>query len=383
MTLTRRKTIALVGGGAILAAGASTAGYVGTRKPHEALRPWALAGRYDDPRMRALSYAILAPNPHNRQPWKVDLGTEGQATLYLDTDRLLPHTDPFSRQIVIGLGCFLELLSIAAAQDGHAVRFELFPDGEFGPDPDGRRVAVARFEPGGAVPEPEMFAQILDRRSLKEPYDTGQTVADVSLAALKSAVIHGSGVDATNAPDRVSALRDLTVEAFEVEFATPHTYKESVDLFRIGHREINANPDGIDLSGPMFEALHLTGLFNRENALDRDGLGYRSGLDMVRGAARTGMAYVWLVSDGNGRRDQIAAGRDWVRLNLAATAVGLGVQPMSQALQEYPEMAAHYDRAHEMLAPGGGTVQMLGRLGYGPQVPVSPRWPLEAKLQTG
>jgi hypothetical protein len=57
------------------------------------------------------------------------------------------------------------------------------------------------------------------------------------------------------------------------------------------------------------------------------------------------------------------------------------MQPLSQALQEYPEMAAHYARAHEILAGPGETVQMLGRMGYGPTIGPSPRWPLETRLK--
>ena len=53
---------------------------------------------------------------------------------------------------------------------------------------------------------------------------------------------------------------DLSAEAFLIEFRTERTYKESVDLFRIGATEVDANPDGIDLSGPMFEALRMAGL---------------------------------------------------------------------------------------------------------------------------
>ena len=51
-----------------------------------------------------------------------------------------------------------------------------------------------------------------------------------------------------------------------------------------------------------------------------------------------------------------------------------------QSLQEYPEMAKLRERAHGLLGKPGETVQMLGRLGYGPDVPPAPRWPLEAKL---
>ena len=143
------------------------------------------------------------------------------------------------------------------------------------------------------------------------------------------------------------------IETYAVELNTPRTYHESVELFRIGKREVNASPDGIDFSGPMWDALHMTGMFTREAAMDMQGQSFRSGLEMITGTARTGMAYCWLVTKGNTRAEQIAAGRDWVRLNLAATALGLGVQPMSQALQEFPEMAEPHAQAHERLAPAG------------------------------
>lgn len=382
MSLSRRKTLALIGGGTLFAATGGIAGFVATRSPAAALRPWTLAGQYDDPRKRALSYAILAPNPHNRQPWLVDLRQPGEVALYVDTGRLLPHTDPFGRQIMIGLGCFLELMILAAAQDGYGIDLQLFPDGAPGEVLDGRPVALARFSRGGARAEPALFGQVLDRRSLKESFDTSRPVDRTILDALETAITKGSTVASTNAPERVAALRELTAEALGIEFSTPRTYKESVDLFRIGKREINTNPDGIDFSGAMWDGLRMTGLFSREAALDPEGYSFRSGLDMVREKARTGMAYIWLTTSGNTRDEQIAAGRDWVRLNLVATGLGVGVQPMSQALQEFPEMAAPYARAHELLAPKGGIVQMLGRLGYGPQVSQSPRWPLEEKVRT-
>ncbi len=379
MSISRRKTLAVLGGGFICAAGGGA--YAVTRMPRTAVAPWAQVNAYEDARMRALSYAILAPNPHNRQPWIVDLGTPGQVTLFADTGRLLPHTDPFSRQIVIGLGCFLEMMALAAAADGYKVTFDLFPEGEDGQALDGRPVAVARFEPGAGLGEPDLFDHVLERRSLKEPYDVTRPVDDATLAALRAAVARGTQVATSNLPEDVADLRMLTVEALEVELITPATYKESVDLFRIGRHEVDASPDGIDFSGPMWEALHLTSLFTRESAMDPEGFAFKSGLDMVNAAASSGMAYIWQVTSTNTRVDQIRAGRDWLRINLAATAQGLGVQPMSQALQEYPEMAALYAQVHERLAPGGGTVQMLGRLGYGPQVPQSPRWPLDAKIR--
>ena len=378
MTLSRRKTLALIGGGTILAAGAG-AGFAVTRRPETALLPWEAAGAYDEPRRRALSWALLAPNPHNRQPWLVDLSEEGVATLYADTGRLLPHTDPFNRQITIGLGCFLEIMRMAAAEDGYRVDLTLFPDGSDVTALDGRPVARAVFVADDTVAPDPLFAQVPHRRSLKEPYDTTRPVPRDALAALEAAAVHGP-VGTTDDPETVQRMRDISTEAFLIEFATHRTLKESVDLFRIGAREVDANPDGIDFTGPMFEALRVTGLFTREASLDPDSIPSRTAIDLVTENMQTGMAHLWQVTATNTRADQIRAGQDWVRINLAATALGLGMQPLSQALQEFPEMAGLYDEVHAMLAPDGGTVQMWARLGYGPQVPPSPRWPLEAKV---
>ena len=377
MTLSRRKTLALIGGGTILAATGASA-FAITRTPQAAVAPWAAAGAYDDPRLRALSYAILAPNPHNRQPWKVDVSVSGEVSLYVDTDRLLPHTDPFSRQIVIGLGCFLEVMRLAALEDGYSVETVTFPDGSDPEKLDARPVARCRFVETDAARDP-LFAYVPTRRTLKEPFDVARAVdADVLatvLSAAQSTEVAGS-VD----PEDIAALRLLSHDALRIEIETPHTYKESVDLFRIGRREVNANPDGIDFSGPMFEAMALTGTFTREAALNRESMAYTEGLKAVFANTDTAMGHLWQVTSTNTRADQIAAGRDWVRLNLAATAQGLGIQPLSQALQEYPEMAGLYTQIHDRLAPEGGVVQMFARVGYGPDVGASPRWALEEKI---
>ena len=378
--MNRRKFLALSGGGIIVAATA-TVGTIASRAPTAALAPWGQAGViYDEPRKRALSYAILAPNPHNRQPWLVDLSTPDQVILIVDPDRLLPHTDPLNRQITIGLGCFLEVMMMAAAEDGYAVDLELFPQGSDITALDDRPVAVATFRADAGQPKDPLFAHVLNRRSNKEPYDVTREIAQGTVADIAAAATRGSRVDGSAATDSVTALRALTSEALVIEIDTPHTFKESVDLFRIGKAEIEANPDGIDFSGPMFETLGAFGLMTREGTLDTSSVMFEQGKIAVLENTETAMAHLWQTTPGNTRIDQITAGRDWVRLNLAATAAGVAMQPLSQALQEYPEMADHYARVHQMLARDGETVQMLCRLGYGIEIAQSPRWPLEAKL---
>ncbi len=365
MQISRRKMIGLIGGGVVLAAAASAGGFLATRRPTQALAPWAQASAYTEPRMRALSFAILAPNPHNRQPWVAELQGEDQLLIHRNKALNLPETDPFDRQLTIGMGCFLELLRMAAAEDEYALETALFPIGEDGP------VALVRFTKGG-VPDP-LFAQVFTRHTNREGY-TDRPIPDAARATLAEYAL------VKTAPQEVLALQGLTWQAMKLEMTTKRVMLESVDLMRFGKAEIEANPDGISLGGPFLESLMLLGMLSRKDQADQNSASFRQGLDLVKNAMLKTPAYVVLTSKGNTRVDQIQAGRDWVRLHLAATGLGLSMQPVSQALQEYPEMAAHFTQVHEMLAKPGERVQMLGRLGYGPAINPSPRWPLEARI---
>ena len=375
--MNRRRFLTILGGGTVLAAAGATT-WATTRAPTSALAPWQAAGTaYDEPRRKALSYALLAPNPHNRQPWQVDLSQPDVVTLYADPDRTLPHTDPFDRQLTIGLGCFTELMRMAAAADGHAVEIQPFPDGWSPEGLDARPVMRATFRSGGATTDP-LFAHVPARRTNKEPF-TDRTVSDAAVAPVLAAARHGT-VGSLLSAKEVATWRDVCVRASLVEMNTPRTHRKSVNLFRIGKREIEANPDGIDLGGPFLEGLSLVGLLSREGTADPSSAEFAQGREVILEPLRTAPGFVWLATANNERPTQLQAGADWLRMNLAATAAGLGFNPHSQCLQEYPEMAALYAEAHRRLAPTGGTVQMLARVGYGPEVAPSPRWPLETRI---
>jgi hypothetical protein len=84
-------------------------------------------------------------------------------------------------------------------------------------------------------------------------------------------------------------------------------------------------------------------------------------------AFETGSGYFWVASSGNSRSQQIAAGRAYVRAHLQATAAGVDMHPLSQALQEFVEVKPQYDALHRLLGfdSAANTVQMLARVGYG------------------
>ncbi|MBC7603523.1 MAG: twin-arginine translocation pathway signal protein, partial [Ramlibacter sp.] len=130
----RRQFLRVVGGSSIAAATLPLAGCsLSSEMPAAAVQAWAGPGAEPDVRRWILGWAILAPHSHNLQSWLVDLSKADEITLYCDRTRLLPETDPLSRQMMMSQGTFLELLDIAARERGLRADIELFPDGEFGP----------------------------------------------------------------------------------------------------------------------------------------------------------------------------------------------------------------------------------------------------------
>ncbi|MEM7377041.1 MAG: twin-arginine translocation pathway signal protein, partial [Pseudomonadota bacterium] len=342
--------------------------------------PWTVAGQGETPVVRALSWALLAPNPHNRQPWQVAVLGPREAVLYADPTRKLPATDPFERQITIGLGAFVELMRLAAADDGERLDVDWFPEGSAPDGLDARPVAHLRLVSGAASADP-LFAHAAARRTTRGVYKDDAVAAETAAAVLAAACVHGGQRwgSAVDSPTVVS-LNDLAVRAFEREIDTDAAYLESAELMRIGRREIAENPDGIALSGAFFEWLYRFRVISHAALRDLDGRGRQTGRDMAQALA-TARGHLWLVTAGNSRVDQVMAGASYLRANLAATGQGLAMQPLSQALQEYPEMAAEYAEAHTALgASDGETVQMWARIGYAKPADQAPRWALGTRL---
>ena len=268
--MNRRGFLKIAGSaGVILAAG--SAGFMATRTPATALRPWQDAkSLYPDPMRRALSYAILAPNPHNRQPWIVDLKSDTDAVLTCDLERLLPATDPYNRQVVIGLGCFLETFSLAAREQGYRAEIDVFPEGGSEDALDSRPIAhLSLTTEDRALPDP-LFAQVLHRRTNRNPYDDDRPIDQDVLKRLHAAATTRARVATVESGARLRDLRILTRDAMFAEMKTPKAHKESIELMRIGRSEIESNPDGISLGGPLLEALSLAGIPDTREPLRRE-----------------------------------------------------------------------------------------------------------------
>jgi Nitroreductase family len=338
-----------------------------------------------DPRRFALAHAILAPNPHNTQPWQVELRGEDEMLLYCDLERRLPFTDPLDRQITMGCGAFLELYRIAAAQQGRLAEIAFFPEGVPSPRLDSRPLAHAHFSPvANAAPDP-LFAHIASRRTNRDDYDPARAPNETQRTAIAvtSAVPDAVHVIGSAADDKIVAqIRDLVWRAFDREMRTRGAQEETYKWLRFGKAERARHRDGLYIDVPVPGLLRAIGMLDEADIVDPESnANKRAAADWKR-KADSAPAFMWITTPDDTPTTRLLAGMAYARMNLAATAAGLAMHPWSQALQEYEEMAELYAEAKTLLGAGAGdTVQMLARVGYAEPVELAARRDLAAFLR--
>ncbi len=333
----------------------------------------------DDTRLMLLRYAILAPNPHNAQSWQVELTGENGMRLLVDRSRLLPFSDPPARQVHIGQGTFLELLEMAARQHGYRSDMVYFPDGEYSNAVvEDRPVAAVTFAlDAKASPDP-LFAEISRRVSIKRPFEDDRTISESDRKALQASV-HPDGIfRMTQSREQTQELARLCREAMEVEVSSRARDRETAAWFRFSDWELAEKRDGFGLAqngvtgARKWLAEHVQ--LSREQAADPGSSFARGAITMAWEQAASASAFAALVGTANTRLEQVLMGRAYARIHLTATRLGLAMQPMSQLLEEYPEMSGLQQRMKSVLGIGSGqTVQMLFRLGYARPTAHSPR----------
>lgn len=335
-----------------------------------------------DIRWVVLSYAILAANPHNKQPWVVDLTGPRSFDLYVDQQRLLPQTDPPARQVHIGQGTFLENLELAARQYGYRADIHYFPKGEYGNTViEDKPVASIDLSTDESIARDVLFGSILKRQSNKRTY------TDAALTPDQLNGLRGTQVDARlqlNIADNHALnaeLSEILVQAMDIETSDKARDAETVEMFRFSDDERRRFRDGFGIAqsgmtgftGWLVETLFLS----RESAEEDSSSFGEQSVDLTRKQAQSATAYGWISTASNTRLDQVVTGRAYERLNLTATALGIAMHPMSQVLQEYADMTELQRRFLAYLEVSQGhTIQMVFRLGVAAPVEHTPRRPV-------
>jgi nitroreductase len=315
----------------------------------------AQSGKFDaamrDVLVRA---AILAPSMHNTQPWRFRFWGR-TVEVHSDPRYALPVADPKGRMLLISTGAALFNLRVAAARHGYETTVTI-PDRL-----DATLAATVRLDPLASEERSEigiLYAYLGRRRTNRERYEDRAIAEPVREELIAAA-------------DSEDATLELVVDPFRrdqlLSLAADGTLDESADPAREAERRRwvggERDRDGIPSAslGPRPA---------RPSAPVRDLAADRADRARQTGRFESAPVLAVLATRFDSPRDWLVAGQALQRVLLVATRRGLATSLLTQAFEHDSLRWQVRDTRSGLSRP-----QVVIRLGYGPDVPPTPRRP--------
>jgi hypothetical protein len=329
---------------------------------------------------RLIGAAILAPSPHNAQPWLFVVGPH-RVDLFADRSRSTGAVDPFGRELQVGLGAALENLVLAARANGFAPSVSLLPAGA-----DSTHVARVDLV-RSAIRRSDLYVQIPHRHTNRYPFVVGKAVPRAALdemsalaAGTEARVIWFTG---ERERDRIG---ELLVAATEEMIADPDQSASDYAWFRQDWDELQRRRDGITLDAAGLPDLTAS-LGKLLPPQSREATG-ESWLRATRERhTATAAAYgIVAVRDASDGRRQLDGGRVLERVHLWATGHRIALHHMNQLTERADREAQlgltpRFGDALSSLLPSGWQALATFRLGHPTRTArKSPRRPVEAVI---
>ncbi|MFJ6836774.1 Acg family FMN-binding oxidoreductase [Streptomyces sp. NPDC091209] len=310
--------------------------------------------------------AAAAPSMHNAQPWRFAY-FQGSRTVHVraDFDRTMPHVDPDTRGLHIGCGAALLNLRVAAVHGGRFPVTRLLPD----PADPGLLAAVQLTDSGpGESDLAALYPAIHRRHTSRFPFDATEIPEAIRTALGDAAHREGAVLEF---PDvwRLEEVLELIEEGEARNLADPGSSEDLAAWTRLDSPAGTTASDGVPeyAFGPV---KHGGRAPMRDFAGDEP-LAHRETSQFERSPQLA------LISTAEDRpADWLRAGQAMERVLLLATIEGLSSSFATQALE-------WTDLRWPLRDPvsGKGDVQMVLRLGYGPDGPGAPRRPVSDVLE--
>jgi hypothetical protein len=340
--------------------------------------PWS-HWRDDASTLGMVAAAILAANPHNSQSWMFAVTTT-TVDVFADLSRRTGALDPFGREQMIGLGCAVENLVLAAEARGQQATVVFLPQSS-----DATHAARITLAPG-TVTTTESYDAIGLRHSNRGAY-TSQAVPPGVLTALSGQAegLPGVSVRWFTSASEMAAMSTLLNDAAAAVVGDAQQSQDAFSWFRNDRADIDAHRDGLTLDGQGLAPLMLS-LAKLAPASSREA-GDAFWLDQTLTVhTRTAAAYgVITATDVTAPEQRLTGGRLLQRIHLAATTEGLALQHMNQVTERIDReqalgaTASFAPRLQALLAPSGDGVLSTFRVGYPERdARLSPRRPVSA-----
>ncbi|BFV55396.1 nitroreductase family protein [Kitasatospora sp. CMC57] len=304
---------------------------------------------------KLISAAVAAPSIHNSQPWHFRLRPE---TSILEVrarrERAVPITDPEGRAMLISVGAAVLNLRVAARHMGWAPVVRLLPDPA---EPD--LLADVELDQPSLATLPanaELFEAIWHRHTVRTPFADAPVPPAVldrlaEAARAEQAVLHLPGAEER------TRLLEITAEAERSNTTDPDHRRES----RSWIQGPGAPPYGIPATalGPQDRSGHLP---------VRDFSAIEPAEHLPPTVFEAEPCIAVLATEHDRPVDWLRAGLALEHVLLVATVHQIRASLLHQAM-EWPQLRwATRDPEH-----GPEYVQMLLRLGYGPEGAPTPR----------
>lgn len=352
----------MIGGGALLLAGAAAYGWraaTGTMSDYNSYAAQLRAPLATDPSaLDLIRYATLAANSHNAQPWHFRIG-DNVIDVLPDMARATPVVDPDDHHLFVTLGCAAENLAIAAAATGHAGDVQVDNTGDV-------HVDVTK----GPAHRSQLFDAIPRRQSTRAVYD-GRPVSAEDLETLrKSAQMDGVRLVLITDRTQIDQVRDLVIAGNTAQLHNPAFMAELKHWLRFNPRDAMARGDGLFTAASgnpvmpsMLGGFAVDTFFTPSAENDK----YARQINSSAGLAI-------FVSEREDKAHWVATGRACQRFALAATALSLKHAFVNQPV----EVAALRSELATLIGEPGLRPDLVMRFGYGAEMPFSPRRLVEA-----
>ncbi|MER7756793.1 nitroreductase family protein [Kitasatospora sp. NPDC097643] len=314
---------------------------------------------------KLVSAAVAAPSIHNSQPWRFRFQPD-TSTLEVraDRNRAVPAADPQGRALHISVGAAVLNLRVAARHLGWAPDVRLLPDPA---EPD--LLATVRLDTPATVSVPgieKLYEAIWRRHSIRTPF-TGEPVPAAVLDELATGARFEDAVLHLPDHEQTARLLHLTAEAERRNATDPAQRTESRSWIRTGA----VPPYGIpaEALGPQDAAGRLP---------MRDFAAIRSTEHHAPALFEREPRIAVLTTEHDTPEDWLRAGLALEHVLLAATVHGVRASLLHQAM-EWPYLRREARDPHRH----PGYVQMLIRLGYGPEGAPTPRLAAGDVLEAG